>query len=56
LGLLQAHLGLTETVIRELEGERAGEVLDGTYLVEDLAETLVEEPLERFVLYCQEIG
>jgi hypothetical protein len=43
-------------VVGQLEGERAGEVLDGADLFEDLAETLVEEPLERFVLNCEEVG
>jgi hypothetical protein len=43
-------------VVGQLEGERAGEVLDGADLFEDLAETLVEEPLERFVLDCEEVG
>jgi hypothetical protein len=43
-------------MVGQLQGEGAGEVLDGTDLLENLAETLVEKPLERFVLNCQEVG
>jgi hypothetical protein len=43
-------------MVGQLERERAGEVLDGADLFEDLAEALVEEPLEGFVLDCEEVG
>jgi hypothetical protein len=43
-------------VVGQLQGKGAGEVLDGTDLLEYLTEALVEEPLEGFVLNRQEIG
>jgi hypothetical protein len=43
-------------MIGQFQGQRAGEVLDGTDLFEDLTEALVEEPTERLMLYCEEIG
>jgi hypothetical protein len=43
-------------MVGQLQGEGAGEVLDRTDLLEDLAEALVEEPLKRFVLDCEEVG
>jgi hypothetical protein len=43
-------------MVGELQGEGPGEVLDRADLVEDLAKALIEEPLERLVLYGEKVG
>jgi hypothetical protein len=48
-------LGRVEDVVGELELELAGEVLDRRDVAQDLGDTLVEEPLERFPLDGDEI-
>ena len=46
LALLDGVLGVAELVTAELDGKVAGEVLDRRDVVEGLAKTLIEEPLE----------
>jgi hypothetical protein len=43
-------------VVCQLEGERAGEVLDRGDLLEDLLEAVLEEPAEGFVLDGEQVG
>src|SRR5207248_11659385 len=45
--LLDRELGLTEAVLAELDGERAGVVLDRRDVVDGLPQALVQEPVER---------
>ncbi len=54
--LLLGVLGRVEDVVGELELELAGEVLDRRDVAQDLGDTLVQEPLERFPLDGDEIG
>ena len=47
---------LAELVLAELDGERAGVVLDRRDVVDRLAEALVQEPLERGLLDVDQVG
>ena len=54
--LLDGELGLSELVLPELDGERAGVVLDRRDVVDRLAQALVQEPLERGLLDVDQVG
>ena len=54
--LLDGMLGLLEAVLPEGERHLAGEVFDGADLVEGLAETVGDQPLEGLSLDGDEIG
>src|SRR6185312_4725335 len=55
--LLLGVLGRPELVVEELElHDLAGEVLDRADLVEQLAETLLDEPAERVELELDQVG
>ena len=56
LALLDGVLGIAELVRTELDGEVAGEVFDGRDVVEGLAQSLIEEPLETVALKRDKIG
>src|SRR6202008_1776792 len=53
--LLDADRRIAELVLAELDGERAGVVLDRGDVVDRLPQSLVEEPLERGLLDIDEI-
>jgi hypothetical protein len=54
--LLDGDGGLTELVLAELDGERAGVVLDRRDVVDRLSQALVEEPVERGLLDVDQVG
>src|SRR5213079_364726 len=54
--LLDRELRLAELVGAELDGERAGVVLDRRDVVDRLSQALVQEPLERSLLDVDQIG
>ena len=53
---LDRELGQAELVLAELDGERAGVILDRRDVVDGLPEALVQEPLERGLLDVDQIG
>src|SRR5262249_55474082 len=53
--LLDRELRLPEAVLAELDGERAGVVLDRRDVVDRLPQALVEEPLERGLLDVDQV-
>src|SRR6185436_7322030 len=55
--LLLGVLGRTELVVKELElHDLAGEILDRTDLVEQLAKPVLHEPVERIELEFDQVG
>src|SRR6185437_8567018 len=54
--LLDRELGLSELVGPELDSEGAGVVLDRRNVVDRLAKTFVQEPLERGLLDVDQVG
>src|SRR3954447_22394791 len=54
--LLDGELRRAEQVVGELDGERAGVVLDRRDVVDRLAEAVVQEPLERGLLDVDQVG
>ena len=54
--LLDRELGFAEPVLTELDGERAGVILDRRDVVDRLAETFAHEPVERFTLDVDQVG
>ena len=48
--------GSTELVLAELDGERAGVVLDRRDVVDRLAEAFAEEPVEGLTLDVDQVG
>src|SRR4051794_26099335 len=54
--LLDGELRRAEQVIGELDGERAGVVLDRRDVVDRLAKAVVQEPLERGLLDVDQVG
>src|SRR5204862_388288 len=53
---LDRELGLTELVVAELDGERAGVVLDRRDVVDRLAEAFAQEPVEGLTLDVDQVG
>src|SRR5262249_44575967 len=54
--LLDRELGLAELVLAEVDGERAGVILDRRDVVDRLAEPFAEEPLEGLTLDVDQVG
>src|SRR5581483_174331 len=54
--LLDRELRLAEPVVAELDGERAGVVLDRRDVVDRLAKAVLEEPLEGRLLDVDQVG
>ena len=54
--LVDRERGVAERVVAELDGERAGVVLDRRDVVDRLAQALVHEPLERRLLDVDQVG
>ena len=54
--LLDRELRLTEVVVAELDGERAGVVLDRRDVVDRFAEAFAEEPVEGLPLDVDQVG
>src|SRR4029078_10325475 len=54
--LLDSDRRIAELVLAELDGERAGVVLDRRDVVDRLAEALLQEPIERGLLDVDQVG
>ena len=54
--LLDGELRITKAVIGELDGQRAGVVLDRRDVVDGLAQSVSDEPIERGLLNINQVG